>query len=112
MNLNRLKKNIINRDWSSKTKQSNINYIKGKLKQYGLSVPKYLNQGKLTDRQIAIIILANTCGKVLAYCSLYPKDIFKIAYNYLFGGCKSRGDYEYLVNFLIENPTFRKELFI
>ena len=30
MDLNRLKKNIINRDWSSKTKQSNINYIKSK----------------------------------------------------------------------------------
>ena len=45
MDLNRLKKNIINRDWSSKTKQSNINYIKGKLKQFGLSVPKYLKQG-------------------------------------------------------------------
>ena len=52
MDLNRLKKNILNRDWSSKTKQTNINYIKGKLKQFGLNVPKYLNQGKLTDKQI------------------------------------------------------------
>ena len=52
MDLNRLKKNIINRDWTNKTKQSNINYIKGKLKQFGLNVPKYLNQGKLTDKQI------------------------------------------------------------
>ena len=52
MDLNRLKKNIINRDWSNKTKQSNINYIKGKLKQFGLTVPKYLKQGKLTDKQI------------------------------------------------------------
>ena len=52
MDLNRLKKNIINRDWSSKTKQSNINYIKGKLKQFGLNIPKYLNQGKLNDKQI------------------------------------------------------------
>ena len=52
MNLNRLKKNILNRDWGNKTKQTNINYIKGKLKQFGLSVPKYLNSGKLSDRQI------------------------------------------------------------
>ena len=52
MDLNRLKKNIINRDWSSKSKQTNINYIKGKLKQFGLAVPKYLKQGKLTDKQI------------------------------------------------------------
>ena len=66
--------------------------------------------GEITDRQIAFIILANTCGKVLAYSSLYPTDIFKIAYRYLFEGCKSRGEYEYLVNFLIEFPDTRKEL--
>ena len=52
MDFNRLKKNIKNRDWSSKTKQSNINYIKSKLKQFGLSIPKYLNQGSLTPNQI------------------------------------------------------------
>ena len=64
----------------------------------------------MSDREIAFILLKNGCGKVLANQSLYPQDIFKIAYNYLFGGCKSRGDYEYLVNFLIENPAFREEL--
>lgn len=52
MNLNRLKSNITNRDWSSKSKQTNINYIKGKLKQFGLTIPKYLTQGKLSDKQI------------------------------------------------------------
>ena len=66
--------------------------------------------GEITNREIAFITLANACGMVLANQSLYPQDIFKIAYNYLFGGCKSRGDYEYLVNFLLENPTFREEL--
>ena len=64
----------------------------------------------MSDREIAFILLKNGCGKVLANQSLYPQDIFKIAYNYLFGGCKSRGEYEYLVNFLIENPSFREEL--
>ena len=64
----------------------------------------------MSDREIAFILLKNECGKVLANQSLYPQDIFKIAYNYLFGGCKSRGDYEYLVYILIENPAFRKEL--
>lgn len=52
MDLNRLKKNITSRNWSSKSKQTNINYIKGKLKQFGLSIPKYLAQGKLTDKQV------------------------------------------------------------
>ena len=64
----------------------------------------------MSDREIAFILLKNDCGKVLANQSLYPQDIFNIAYNYLFGGCKSRGDYEYLVNFLIENISFREEL--
>ena len=64
----------------------------------------------MSDREIAFILLANACGRVLSNKGLYPTDIFKIAYNYLFGGCKSRGDYEYLVSFLIENPSFREEL--
>ena len=64
----------------------------------------------LSDRQIAFIILANTCGKVLAYRSLYPNDIFLAAYRYLNNGCKSRKEYEYLVNTLIDNTDTRKDL--
>ena len=52
MNLNRLKSNLVNRDWSSKTTKTNISYIKGKLRQFGLTTPKYLNSGKLTNKQI------------------------------------------------------------
>ena len=52
MNLNRLKSNLVNRDWSSKNTKTNISYIKGKLRQFGLSTPKYLDNGKLTNKQI------------------------------------------------------------
>ena len=52
MNLNRLKSNLVNRDWSSKSTKTNISYIKGKLSQFGLSSPKYLDNGKLTNKQI------------------------------------------------------------
>lgn len=52
MDLNRLKSNLVNRDWSSKNTKTNISYIKGKLKQFGLSTPKYLDNGKLTNKQI------------------------------------------------------------
>ena len=52
MNLNRLKSNLVNRDWSSKKTKTNISYIKGKLKQFGLTTPKYLDNGKLTNKQI------------------------------------------------------------
>ena len=52
MNLNRVKSNLINRDWNNKSAKTNISYIKGKLKQFGLSAPKYLNNGKITNKQI------------------------------------------------------------
>ena len=52
MNLNRIKKNITNRDWSSKSKETNIKYLKQKLNQFNLPVPKYLNNGKLTRNEI------------------------------------------------------------
>ena len=52
MNLNRLKSNLVNRDWSSKNTKSNISYIKGKLRQFGLTTPKYLDNGKLSNKQI------------------------------------------------------------
>ena len=52
MNLNRIKKNITNRDWGSKSKETNIKYIKQKLRQFNLSVPKYLNNGRLTTKEI------------------------------------------------------------
>ena len=67
-------------------------------------------EGSINDRELAFITLANACGKVLANRSLYPEDINGIAYRYLFNGCKSRYEYEYLVNFLIDNLTIRKEL--
>lgn len=52
MNLNRLKSNLVNREWSSKSTKTNISYIKGKLNQFGLNIPKYLQQGVLSDKQI------------------------------------------------------------
>ena len=67
-------------------------------------------EGSINDKELAFITLANACGKVLANRSLFPSDINEIAYRYLFNGCKSRHEYEYLVNFLIDNITIRKEL--
>ena len=64
----------------------------------------FKKEGTINDRELAFITLANVCGKVLA------EDINGIAYRYLFSGCKSRYEYEYLVNFLIDNTSIRKEL--
>ena len=70
----------------------------------------FKKEGSINDREIAFITLANGCGKVLANRTLYPEDINEIAYRYLFTGCKNRYEYEYLVNFLIDNTSIRKEL--
>ena len=67
-------------------------------------------EGSINDKEFAFITLANSCGKVLANSTLYPEDINEIAYRYLFSGCKNRYEYEYLVNFLIDNLSIRKEL--
>ena len=34
--------------------------------------------GEITNREIAFIVLANACGKVLANKDVYPTDIFNI----------------------------------
>ena len=52
MDLNRIKKNIINRDWETKSKKTNIKYIKQKLNQFNLPIPNYLNNERLTTKEI------------------------------------------------------------
>ena len=64
----------------------------------------------MTDREIAFYLLAKYCGYAISHQEKYPPRISEIAYVYLFKGCKSRGDYVYLVNTLVKNRNFRKEL--
>ena len=62
------------------------------------------------DRYVAFVLLSRKVGDVLANKDLYPADIFSICYDYVFGGCKSRRDYEYMINFLFDNEEIREEL--
>lgn len=62
------------------------------------------------DRYVAFFLLSKKVGNVLANKDLYPTDIFTICYDYVFGGCKSRFDYEYMVNFLFDQEDIREEL--
>ena len=55
MNLNRLRNSLLNREWGSKTKKTNINYLKNKLKDFDMDVPKYLKNGQLSDYNIKSI---------------------------------------------------------
>ena len=47
---------------------------------------------------------------IIRTLTFHIKDIFPIAYRYLNNGCKSRKEYEYLVNTLIDNTDIRREL--
>lgn len=65
----------------------------------------------MSDERFAMfVILSRKVGQVLAYNNLYPFDIVSICYDYVNSGCKSRNDYEYMVNFLIEQEEMREEL--
>ena len=62
----------------------------------------------MTDREIGFYLLAKYCGFALSHQEKYPPRISEIAYDYLFKACKSRGEYEYLVNSLVKNNNFRR----
>ena len=62
------------------------------------------------DRYVAFVLLSRKVGHVLANKELFPIDIFSICYDYVFTGCKSRCDYEYMVNFLMDSEDIREEL--
>ena len=89
-----------------------MNILKNIMNLGGLIMIKinFEKEGSINDREFAFITLANSCGKVIANSTLYPEDINQIACRYLFTGCKNRYEYEYLVNFLIDNLSIRKEL--
>lgn len=54
-NYNRQLSSITNRKWDKYSKETNVKYIKKKLKEYDLTIPKYLQQGKLSNKQIQAI---------------------------------------------------------
>ena len=62
------------------------------------------------DRYVAFTLLSRKVGHVLGNKELFPSDIFSICYDYVFNGCKSRRNYEYMVNFLFEQEDIREEL--
>ena len=51
-NYNRQIISITNRKWDKYSNETNVKYIKRKLQEYDINIPKYLQQGKLTGKQI------------------------------------------------------------
>lgn len=48
MDLNRQKSSLENRKWDKYSTDTNVKYLKKKLKEYGLNIPKYLKEKKLS----------------------------------------------------------------
>lgn len=67
-------------------------------------------QERLSNRDVAFIMLVKEVGEILSNRDSHPKDIFNIAYDYLFSGCKCREDYIKLVNYCIEDEDMRRDL--
>ena len=67
-------------------------------------------QERLSNRDVAVIMLVEKVGEILSNRDSHPKDIFNIAYDYLFLGCKCREDYIKLVNYCIEDKDMRRDL--
>lgn len=69
-------------------------------------------QETLSNRDVAFITLVKEVGEILSNRDSHPKDIFNIAYDYLFLGCKCREDYIKLVNYCIEDEDMRRDLYV
>lgn len=68
------------------------------------------DQPLLSDRNIAVIMLVRKVGEILSDKDAHPQDVFVIAYDYLCHGCKSKEDYNRLVNYCIKDEDIRRDL--
>lgn len=80
--------------------------------EFGMANNKAFNTGQqtLSNRDIAVIMLVKEVGEILSNRDSHPKDVFNIAYDYLFLGCKSEEDYNRLVNYCIKDEDIRRDL--
>ena len=79
---------------------------------YGMCNNKAFNteQERLSNRDVAVIMLVEKVGEILSNRDSHPKDVFDKAYDYLFLGCKCKEDYNRLVNYCIEDEDMRRDL--
>lgn len=83
-----------------------------KNRKFGMYHNKVFDTKQITlmDRDIAKILLVEKVGEILCNKGSHPKDIFNIAYDYTFSGCKCEEDYVRLVNYCIEDEGIRRDL--
>ena len=62
----------------------------------------------MSNKNIAMYLLSKEIGKKLAHKELIPSHIFDAMVNFVSGGCKSRSEYESIVNFIFSNDLENK----
>ena len=66
----------------------------------------------MSKKNIAMYLLAKEVGKKLAHKELIPSCIINAMINFVSGGCKSRSEYESIVNFVFTNDLENKQILL
>ena len=66
----------------------------------------------MSKKNIAMYLLAKEVGKKLAHKELIPSCIFNAMIIFVSGGCKSRSEYESIVNFVFTNDLENKQILL
>ena len=66
----------------------------------------------MSNKNIAMYLLSMEIGKKLMHKELIPSCIFNAMINFVSGGCKSRSEYESIVNFVFANDLENKKILL
>ena len=66
-----------------------------------------------SEREIALLILAEKMRGVIKYPTVHPQDIFNACINYVSSnGCKSRAEFESIVVYLLKDNAHCKQVLL
>ena len=66
----------------------------------------------MSKKNIAMYLLSKEVGKKLTHKELIPSCIFNAMINFVSGGCKSRSEYESIVNFVFADDSENKTILL
>ena len=66
----------------------------------------------MSKKNIAMYLLSMEIGKKLTHKELIPSCIFDAMINFVSGGCKSRSEYEMIVNYILSNDYEKRKILL
>lgn len=66
----------------------------------------------MSKKNIAMYLLSMEIGKKLTHKELIPSCIFDAMINFVSGGCKSRSEYEMIVNYILSNDYENRKILL